>query len=374
MKRFPHPIELSRKDLKAFRRDGVVCLRGVIKPEEIEAMREDVASQMSALGSSQTAYDLDSLARQVWAQRNGTSDETIDVGQADRFDISDLQMILDYDEDARPIRESSLSAKVGEEEGGMFFYDIAGWRMHQGIRAAALDSALPSLCAQLLESDTLNFWEDTTFVKAPGTAQQTSFHQDYAYFQISGRQCCIVWIPLDEVSGEMGRMEYVRGSHHWEEIYAPNILISQSPHPLSPYDPLPDVEGNREDYDIISFDVEPGDVIVHHVMTVHGSRGNLTRDRVRRAMSFRYTGDDITYCDRPGAMVQPYVLDKPGEGEALYTRDYPLVWPRPYPSAKLAPVFENQNLLGELVTMSTFTPSAMPDAWSMKTRGQGASA
>lgn len=363
MKTFPHTIPISGDDLKTFRRDGVICLRNVLEPEIIKALREDVANQVASLGTSQTAYDLESLARQVWGNQNSDIDE-IDVGAADRFDISDLQMILDYDEDARPIREE-LSQPAHTD--GQFFYDAAGWRFYDGIRSTALDSALPSICAQLLESNTLNFWEDTTFVKAPETAQRTSFHQDYAYFQISGRQCCIVWIPLDNVTQETGPMEYVRGSHHWEEIYAPNILISQSPHPLSPYEPLPNIEGNREDYDIISFDVKPGDVIIHHVMTIHGSRGNRSTNQVRRALSLRYCGDDITYCDRPGAMVQPYLLEKPLEGSPLYSRDYPLVWPRPFPEAKLAPVYESENLKGNLETISTFTPSARPEPWRQKT-------
>jgi hypothetical protein len=369
MNAFPHDLKLSKKELKAFRRDGVVCLRGVLSKAEITALRTDVSTQMAGLKHSQTAYDLDDLARQVWAGRNGTGDSKIDVGAADRFDISDLQMILDYDEGARPIREGRAGspAQGGEGENGMFFYDAAGWRFHEGIRSAALDSALPSLCTQLLESKHLNFWEDTTFVKGPGTTQQTSFHQDYGYFQISGRKCCIVWIPLDIVTEETGQMEYVRGSHHWEEAFAPNILISQSSHPLSPFEPLPDVEGNRDKYDIISFDVEPGDVIIHHVMTVHGSRGNLSRNQVRRALSFRYCGDDITYCDRPGAMVQPYLLDKPAEGAPLYSKDYPLVWPRPYPDAKLSPVFEEEDLKGKLTPISTFTQSASPDTWTLRT-------
>lgn len=368
---FPFDVELSPRDLKAFKRDGVVCLRNVIDAEEIKALRTDVAQQMVGLKQSSTAYDFEDLARQVWTPDGGVVAGNIDVGKADRFDISDLQMILDYDEAARPIRELSernASETLSANGDGKFFYDAAGWRFYEGIRSVALDSSLPSLTAQLLESTTLNFWEDTTFVKAPLTPQRTTFHQDYGYFQISGSKCCIVWIPLDPVTEETGSMEYIRGSHHWQEAYAPNVLISQSSHPLSPFDRLPDIEANRSDYDIISFDVEPGDVIIHHVMTVHGSRGNMSKNQVRRAVSLRYCGDDIVYCDRPGAMVQPYLIDKPDEGAPLYSKDYPLVWPRVFPSAKLSSVFKDEKLEGELVKVSTFTPSDKPKTWEQSKR------
>lgn len=62
----------------------------------------------------------------------------------------------------------------------------------------------------------------------------------------------------------------------------------------SPYDKVPDIEANPQNYDIISFDVEPGDVIIHHVLTIHGARGNQSTDKMRRAISFRYCGDNVT--------------------------------------------------------------------------------
>lgn len=350
----PRPEGLSEDDLKAFRRDGVVCLRGVLSKAEVNGLRAAVDSQVEAFGTSETGYDFEDIARQVWSK-----DAIIDAGSASRFDMSELRMVLDYDKSVRPIRDEPASRAAKDD--GMFFYDAAGWRRHAGIRDAALDSALPALVTQLLETERLNFWEDTTFVKRPNTPQRTTFHQDYAYFQIEGSQCCIVWIPLDAADAQNGTMEYVRGSHRWEEVYAPNVFISQSPHPLSPYERMPDIEGNRDDYDIVSFDVQPGDVIVHHVMTIHGAGGNGTKDRNRRAVSFRYTGDDIRYCDRPGAIVQPYLLDRPEDGAPLYGRDYPLVWPRPFPGAKIAPVFDELDLLGPLRPDSRFDAQDAPE-------------
>lgn len=325
-------VPLSDAQIASYEKDGYLLLKNVIKPDEIEALRYSVDAQVKNLETTRTGYDFESLAKQVWSGR-----DELDAMSADRFEIEYYKAMIDDDKQARPIQDNTNDA--GEED-GMFFYEAGGWRQYNGIRQSALDSALPEVCAKLMNSDYLNFWEDTTFVKAPNTFQRTAFHQDYAYFQIKGRKCCIVWIPLDSATKTSGTMQYVRGSHLWNETYAPNVFIAQTPFFDAEDQRLPDIEGNMESFDIVTVEAEPGDVIIHNVMTVHGSSGNLSRDKNRRAISFRYCGDDIRYFDRPGAIEQPHISENLPDGAPLYSKDYPLVWPRPHPSAKLAPFFE----------------------------------
>lgn len=306
---------LTQKDYNAFHRDGVVCLRGVLSGQEINLLREGLRKQMAGQHGPYSAYDFEDIQRQIWEGKN------VHTGDADRFDIDHLELLLKNDPDARPIRDEVQSDKKGS-----FFYDAAGWRFYEEIKTVALTSRLPEITNQLMDSRYTNFWEDTTFVKAPGTGQRTAFHQDWSYFQITGEKCCVIWIALDPVTQDNGTMEYVRGSHKWGQIYAPNVLFAQTIDPTSPYAKTPDIEANRGDYDIISFDVEPGDVIIHHVMTVHGSAGNITSDKGRRAFSFRYCGDDIRYFDKPGAIEQPYIENPLNDGDRLTSDDYPLVW------------------------------------------------
>ena len=318
---------------EAFLRDGVVCLRNVLTPAEIVSLREAVARQMSGLRTSPTGYDFESLARQVWAR-----DMTVDTGAAERFDMRRMKELVRSDTDARPLQEEDTS-----DQEGLFFYDVAAWKHDLGVREVAFDSALPQIASELLNARYLNFWEDTTFVKAPHTRQKTAFHQDLAYFQIEGDQCVIVWIPLDPASLENGVMQYVRGSHLWGQTFAPNVFVSQTPLASSPEIRCPDIESAPERYDIISFDVEPGDVTIHDVRTVHGAGGNRS-DTWRRAMSFRYCGDRIRYLDRPGAIRQVGVAHDLQDGDRLFSADYPIVWPKPWPGFRLAECFEAQHL------------------------------
>jgi transposase len=145
-------------------------------------------------------------------------------------------------------------------------------------------------------------------------------------------------IPLDPANLENGVMQYVRGSHLWGQTYAPNVFVSQTPFASSPEVRCPDIEGRASEFDITSFDVEPGDVIIHDVRTVHGAGGNPS-DLWRRAVSFRYCGDRVRYFDRPGSIPQVGVSHQLRDGDRLLARDYPIVWPKPWPGLRLSELF-----------------------------------
>lgn len=310
-------FEISPEQIEAFGRDGVICLRGVLDVREVDLLRGAVARQMKALGTSDSAYDFEDMARQVW-QAGGE----VEAGAARRFDLRGLRSLLASDPFARPLREEGAP-----EAGGMFFYDAGGSQRDAAIRDVAFGSALPALAGALLAAGQIQFWEDTTFVKAPRTRQKTAFHQDLGYFQIEGDQCVIAWIPLDPAGNWNGVTRYVRGSHKWAEEYAPNIFISQTPFPAAQGPRCPDIEAAPETWNIVSFEVSPGDVIFHHVRTVHGAGGNPS-ETWRRAMSFRYCGEDVCYREKPGALPPPGDAAGHMEGDRLSPDVFPVVWRR----------------------------------------------
>ena len=55
----------------------------------------------------------------------------------------------------------------------------------------------------------------------------------------------------------------------------------------------------RDELDLITFDSGPGDVVLNHLLTVHGAPGNYT-DRRRRALGGRWAGDGTVYAKREG--------------------------------------------------------------------------
>ena len=140
-----------------------------------------------------------------------------------------------------------------------------------------------SLCI-LLGSERIRFWGDHCFLKEPGSKIRTAFHQDAPYFPFTGDDACVCWVPVDSVSKESGAMGYIKGSHKWPE-YSPNALVSNDRTHDDTTPTLPKIEGNESKYDIMYFDAEPGDVIIHYPRTCHGSRGNTTLNQRRLAAS-----------------------------------------------------------------------------------------
>ncbi len=323
--------------LDSYERDGFLHLKNIVSESELCLLRQAINKQKEQLAQTTTGYDFESLARQLW-----NDEEQIDAGDAQRFDLELYRHIIREDKTARPIRENTNQELGGK---GLFLYEAAGWRKFSEIRSVAFDSIIPMICARLMDSSYINFWEDTTFVKGPRTPQKTVFHQDYTYFQIKGSKCCIAWIALDPATRETGAMQYIRGSHKWGKAFAPNVFIAQTPLLEAEHPKLPDIEAHPDKYDIVTVEADPGDIIIHNVMTVHGSGGNMSRDQTRRAISFRYCGDDIRYYERSGAIPQPYISNSLPDGAPLYSEHYPLVWPKPAPNIKLAPLFKDQPLV-----------------------------
>lgn len=185
-------------------------------------------------------------------------------------------------------------------------------RFNNDVRDFQHNSDLPTVLGPLLGTKTLRFFGDHCFLKEPGSQLQTAFHQDMPFFRWDGDQAAVCWVPVDSVTKESGAMRYVKGSHKWAQ-YAPRLLISNETvdDDASDYSPLlPENDEIFEKHEVLMWDVEPGDVIVHHPNTVHGSGGNTTKDQRRLAMSVRYIGDDVRINNKPTAAGLTHLMEK----------------------------------------------------------------
>lgn len=69
---------------------------------------------------------------------------------------------------------------------------------------------------------------------------------------------------------------------------------------------MPDIDARRGDYEILGWDMDPGDAIAFNYHAVHGAPGNRSAERARRVVSFRWLGDNAVYADRGGETSPPY--------------------------------------------------------------------
>lgn len=118
------------------------------------------------------------------------------------------------------------------------------------------------------------------FNKPAGLGKATPPHQDGYYFCLVPNKAVTFWIALDVVDEENGCLGYVTGSHNSgvRPHGASQILgFSQGVQDWGPADEA------RETKCIL----QPGDVLVHHSLTIHRADAN-TSDRSRRAMGLVY--------------------------------------------------------------------------------------
>ncbi len=257
------------EDIETFRRDGIVCLRGVFSAE--------------------------------W--------------------VDELRALVEED-----IQTPSGMVKNINAEGatGFFFGDTFVCHHNVGFQRAVFDSPAAGVMAALFGARKVNLLFDQILVKEPRTSTPTVWHQDITYWPVTGDQVATLWLALDKVTRDTGAVEYIRGSHLWGQRY---LAVSFDPDQTYEEDlpEVPDIESAREDYDIVCFELEPGDCTIHDARLLHGAPPNASPSVRRRAYIQRWTGDDVTYNPRPNLQ---RMLRDPGiaPGAPLDSDLFPLVY------------------------------------------------
>jgi Phytanoyl-CoA dioxygenase (PhyH) len=312
---------ITPDEVAIYRRNGVVLLRGILGQQSVNALRRAIDAAISTIGDSRVGCNLSGVRRAAEAGNAEALRET-DASKQDPSGIT-----------AHVIRackdggNSFLVDQSGKDQGSFLFDSGLVSRIGE-FRKFALNGPAGSIAAALLQSETVRFFNDQIFVKEARTPDRTAFHQDATYFEIDGDQCCVLSISVDPVRLETGAMIYLRGSHRDGRLYQPNLLVTQAPLPGAEGEPLPDIEGHMEDYDLIYFETEPGDVLAQHYRIVHGAGGNNTQYQVHRAASLRYCGDDVRFKVRPWAPKQLHHTNRLRDGQPLSGPDFPIVWTR----------------------------------------------
>ncbi|CAD2218048.1 phytanoyl-CoA dioxygenase [Angomonas deanei] len=229
----------------------------------------------------------------------------------------------------RGFQNPSPRHKVASEESdtGKFFEDFRCWEEIPEYREIIFNSCLPKLASKLMQSKTVRLHHDHMLIKAPKTQARTPWHQDTPYYNLEGNQTISFWIPVDPVPVESG-LEFIAGSHKWPWMMPRTFKDNAAKwFPEGSLPELPDIEGNRMQFPIVAFDMQPGDVVAFNFHMMHAGQGSTG---MRRAMSIRYIGDDVVHIKRPW-VTSPYFpeLEKEGElasGSPFNHRLFPVVY------------------------------------------------
>lgn len=276
--------EVTDQEIADYHRDGVVLLRGIYPLEWVDQLR----------------VAMDEAFARDWVAANGEALVTGASTQGSRSDMAErARKTLERDAGA------VLALQDGKAPNGRSIVETDACSWHAGLRRHHSEGPLPQIVAALTDSSQVILYSDQLFLKEAGSSVMTPWHQDKPYWLMEGEKVAVCWVPVDDVKLESGAMGYVIGSHRWNRLFKPSDFITATgTYPTDggifyeDLDDVPPIDAEPENYEVRRFEAGPGDVIVHHWMTLHGSSGNVSAYRLRRAASVRYAGDDVTFLKR----------------------------------------------------------------------------
>ena len=173
----------------------------------------------------------------------------------------------------------------------------------------------------------LTVWRASTFSdKEPETLERTPWHHDQPYYCVNGGDTCSLWIPLDPVPKETC-VQFIAKSHKWGRWFTPKKFVgTEYTNTGDGFEPMPDIDSELVNYELLSWEMSPGDCIAFNFLTVHGAPGNVSKASRRRAFAARFTGDDATFIRRSGEMSPPFPEIMLDNGAKLDSKTFPVLF------------------------------------------------
>ncbi|MEM7120314.1 MAG: phytanoyl-CoA dioxygenase family protein [Pseudomonadota bacterium] len=203
-----------------------------------------------------------------------------------------IDQLRDGVEEALANPSQFSKTKTRPNEMGRFVKETFVSTIRPSFQQVVVESNIAAIAATFMGRPQVRFVYDTWLAKYPGTARRTYWHQDHG---IDG-QCLIVWLPLDPVPKGSG-VELLRGTHrhgacYYRGRFADVIEQAASSGQIDMNDsggrrllPMSEIEDNLDDYEIMSWEMEPGDCLVLDCYVVHGGGGNFGTSPIRRYSS-----------------------------------------------------------------------------------------
>jgi len=189
------------------------------------------------------------------------------------------------------VRPDEVNWQADNGDPGLTRQICNAWKANRDIARMVLDATLGKNIAALGGWSGARIMHDNLLWKPPAT-RSLGFHQDSAYlawFNPSDLLTC--WIALDDTRADGGTIEFVRGSHRWQqgtpegEFHAPEDYRK----PMCNAAAREGVEP-----EIVCVEVTAGGGSFHHGWTWHGSGAN-TSSSPRRALVLHAMRSDAEY-------------------------------------------------------------------------------
>ncbi len=266
----PHPdrYQVSVQEYITFRRDGLLVVRGLIPPEQIDELRRHTEDLMQGKLPEQKTQ----MTGVDPTKYTGTTIQGLEAPPPDLSPVEKAQFFL---------RIHMLHKKL---------------EIHERF---LLHPRVLDVLEALIGPD-VSAIQSMLFLKPPGKPGQ-GWHQDSYYIPTHPDSLCAAWVAVDPCDEYNGAMWFAKGSQH-EPLYPPNPKgkhknaygqrdlkgIEYVDGVSDPDDSHNDLAHIADRYDQVLVIAQPGDVVFFGGHILHRSKQNTTKDRFRRAFVGHY--------------------------------------------------------------------------------------
>lgn len=219
---------ISQEQIKAFQRNGHTLVRRILSPEEVAAYRPVI-----------------------------------------------VDAATHYNTEKRKLEERDTYGKA-------FLQIMNLWRHDERVKKFVLAKRFAKIAADLLGVKNVRLYHDQALFKEAGGGP-TPWHLDQYYWPLDTRNTVTMWMPLVDITVEMGMLTFASGSHK-EGVNFDHEISDESEKEVSRYVEEKQFPVTR------ATAMQAGDATWHYGHTLHCAPGNAS-DTMREVMTLIYFAD-----------------------------------------------------------------------------------
>jgi ectoine hydroxylase-related dioxygenase (phytanoyl-CoA dioxygenase family) len=159
------------------------------------------------------------------------------------------------------------------------------WRNDEGAKKFVMAKRFAKIAADLLGVENVRLYHDQALFKEPGGGP-TPWHQDQYYWPVDTNNTITMWMPLVDISVEMGMLTFASGSQKNGAVFEHEIS-DESEDAFDKY-------VHQQGFPVTrATTMQAGDATWHYGFTIHNAPGNKS-STMREVMTIIYIADGAT--------------------------------------------------------------------------------